>query len=80
MALATTEICCTTPLAIAVLCLSATSAPIEPWRSWSDTHYQYSRIVQVPALLWRSTEMLVASYETTRWVTVLCPLVFFGFF
>ncbi|KAK0485444.1 pheromone A receptor-domain-containing protein [Armillaria luteobubalina] len=80
MALATTEICCTMPLAIAVLCLSATSAPIEPWRSWSDTHYQYSRIVQVPALLWRSNRMLVASYETTRWVTVLCPLVFFAFF
>ncbi|KAK0421958.1 pheromone A receptor-domain-containing protein [Armillaria borealis] len=80
MALATTEICCTTPLAIAVLCLSATSAPIEPWRSWSDTHYQYSRVVQVPALLWRSNKMLVASYETTRWVTVLCPLVFFAFF
>lgn len=80
MALATTEICCTTPLAIAVLCLCATSEPIEPWRSWSDTHYQYSRIVQVPALIWRSNEMLVASYETSRWITVLCPLVFFCFF
>lgn len=80
MALALTESLCTTPLAIFSLWLNATSSPIEPWRGWSDTHFNFSRIIQVPATLWRLNHITAVSFELTRWLPVVCALVFFGFF
>ncbi|KAK0432034.1 pheromone A receptor-domain-containing protein [Armillaria borealis] len=80
MALATTEICCTTPLGIAMIIISATATPVGPWRSWADTHYNFSAVRQIPALFWRASPMVVSGIEATRWVTVLCSWVFFAFF
>ncbi|KAF8060134.1 fungal pheromone STE3G-protein-coupled receptor [Lyophyllum atratum] len=81
MALATTEIMLTTPLAIFTIWLNATASPIGPWRSWDDTHLDYSRVEQFPALIWRNgSRSLVIGTELSRWVTPLCALVFFGFF
>lgn len=80
MALATTEIFFTTPLAIYMIWLNATASPIGPWRSWEDTHFAYSRVEQFPAILWRSNHMTVLAMEFSRWVTPSCALIFFGFF
>ena len=80
MALATCEILLTTPLAIFNIWLNATLSPVGPWISWADTHYDYGRVDQVPALLWRSFPILVISIEVTRWAAPLCALVFFAFF
>jgi pheromone a factor receptor len=80
MALAMTEMLCTTPLAIFVIYLNATSSVIGPWRSWADTHFVFSRIEQIPSVLWRSNHLLVVSMELTRWVAPFCAIVFFGFF
>jgi len=54
--------------------------PIQPWRSCNDTYFQYSRVIQYPALIWRRNPRLVASMEFTRWVVPICALVFFAFF
>jgi len=80
MALAMTDLLLTMPLAIFVIWLNATATPIQPWRSWNDTHFQYSRVIQYPALIWRRNPRLVASMEFTRWVVPVCALVFFAFF
>lgn len=80
MALAMTEVSCTTPLSIFVIVLNATTTPIGPWRSWSDTHFDYSRVEQYPAVLWRSNYLLVVSLELSRWIAPVCALVFFAFF
>ena len=80
MALAMTEMLCTTPLAIFVIYLNATSSVVGPWRSWADTHFAFSRIEQIPSVLWRSNHLLVVSMELTRWVAPFCAIVFFGFF
>lgn len=81
MALATTEIIFTTPLAIFSMWFNATASPIGPWRSWDDTHFDYFRVKQIPAVLWRNgTRSQVVGLELSRWVIPLCALVFFGFF
>lgn len=80
MALAMTEVSCTTPLSIFVIVLDATTAPVGPWRSWSDTHFAYSRVEQFPAVLWRSNHLLAVSLELSRWIAPVCALVFFVFF
>jgi pheromone a factor receptor len=80
MALAMTEMMCTTPLAIFVIWLNATTTTIGPWRSWNNTHLDYSRVEQIPGVLWRSNHLLVVSMELTRWTSPFCAIVFFIFF
>ena len=80
MALAMTEILFTTPLAIFVIWLNVTATPVGPWRSLADTHFAFSRIEQIPSVIWRGNHVLVVAMELTRWVTPLCAFVFFAFF
>ena len=80
MALAMTDILLTTPLAIFIIWLNATVSPVQPWRSWEDTHLDYSRIAQIPAVLWKSKRTFVMIMELTRWLVPLCAFVFFAFF
>ena len=80
MALATIELLCTTPFAAYSIYLNATTEPIQPYISWSDTHFNYSRVDQFPATLWRLNHQLVVSLELSRWLVVACSFVFFLFF
>lgn len=80
MALATTELLCTTPFASYSIYLNLTTTPVNRWISWSDTHFNFSRVEQVPATLWRLSHQTVISFELSRWMLVVCGLVFFGFF
>ena len=80
MALACTEMLCTTPLAVFSIILNATGAPVVPWVSWEDTHYDFDRVGQVPAVIWRSNHLLVIGYTLTKWSSVFCAFIFFIFF
>jgi Pheromone A receptor len=80
MGLVTTEIMCTTPVAIFSIVLNATATEIGPWRSWENTHFDYSRVEQFPAVLWRSNRLLVVGMELTRWLAPACAIIFFLFF
>ncbi|TFY61867.1 hypothetical protein EVG20_g6899 [Dentipellis fragilis] len=80
MALATTEMLCTTPLAIFVIYLNATTEPVEPWRGFADAHFAFSRVEQIPAVIWQMNHELVISLEFSRWSNPLCAFVFFAFF
>ncbi|TRM58341.1 pheromone A receptor-domain-containing protein [Schizophyllum amplum] len=80
MALALTEIMCTTPMGIFVIILNAKATPVSPYVSWEATHWGYSRVDQVPAILWRSDRLLVASYELTRWSSPAIGFIFFFYF
>lgn len=80
MALAMTQMMCTTPLAVFTIVLNATATEVGPWRSWEDTHFAYSRVEQIPALFWRSNRLVLISMEFTRWVAPFCAFVFFVFF
>ncbi|KAL1730150.1 pheromone B alpha 2 receptor [Schizophyllum commune] len=80
MALAMTEMMCTTPMGVFVIILNAKATPVSPYVSWAVTHYGYGRIDQVPAIIWRSNRLLVASYELTRWSSPAIALIFFFYF
>ena len=51
-----------------------------PWVSWADTHSNYSRIVQVPAFVWRGDPEVRSAFDLVRWSFVACAFVFFAFF
>ncbi|KAJ7909596.1 pheromone receptor [Mycena leptocephala] len=80
MCLASTDLLFTIPLAIWVLWVNVKVVGLSPWISWEDTHSNFSRVVQVPGIYWRSDPYTVASLETLRWATVACSFLFFGYF
>jgi len=80
MALACTEVLFTIPMAIFSIVLNTTNAPIMPWISWEDTHYNFGRVGQVPAVLWRSNPRVAVAYILTKWSCVICAFIFFIFF
>ena len=80
MALACTEILCTTPLAVFSMIINATAGPIAPWVSWEETHYDFDRVGQVPAVIWRSNHLIVLGLSLTKWSSVVCAFIFFIFF
>jgi pheromone a factor receptor len=53
---------------------------IIPWNGWADTHADFSRVDEVPAIFWRSSPEVEASMELSRWLNVICAFTFFGFF
>ena len=53
---------------------------VNPWLGWDDTHAGFSRVDEIPALFWRSSPVVEASMELSRWVNVICAFAFFGFF
>ncbi|TFK50584.1 STE3-domain-containing protein [Heliocybe sulcata] len=79
MALAGIELLCGIPLTSFSLYLNA-SSDISPWKSWADTHSGFSRVDQIPAIIWKSNSSLTSSLELSRWLVVLCAFIFFGFF
>ncbi|KAH9911223.1 fungal pheromone STE3G-protein-coupled receptor [Fomitopsis serialis] len=80
MALATTELLFTIPISGYAIYLNATTLSMEPWISWSYVHYQFSRVEQVPSVVWRSDRSLVVALELGQWLNPLCALIFFAYF
>ncbi|KAJ7840617.1 GPCR fungal pheromone mating factor, partial [Mycena leptocephala] len=75
MALASTDLLFTVPLATFVLYPNVAIAGLSPWISWADTHSNFSRVVQVPRICWRVDPYSAASVERA---TVACALLFLG--
>ncbi|KAH9916389.1 STE3-domain-containing protein [Epithele typhae] len=80
MALACIEILFTTPLGIYELYSNGASGALQPWLGWDDTHFNFSLVLEVPAIIWRSNKSLLIPLELGRWVLPLCAFTFFAFF
>ncbi|KAL4070140.1 pheromone A receptor-domain-containing protein [Scleroderma yunnanense] len=80
MGLAGIEVLCTLPLGAYAIYLNSSAAQIQPWISWSNTHYDFSLVGQYPSVVWHSDQLNVISIELSRYVVVFCAFVFFGFF
>jgi len=80
MALAGIELLCTTPLAIFQIILNATAAPLDPWVSWQETHYNFSRVRLIPAVVWHTNRWFVMGVQLNRWSGPFCAFAFFAFF
>jgi pheromone a factor receptor len=79
MCLAGVELLCGVPLSSWVLYLQIKGG-LYPWKGWADTHSHFSRVDQVPSLLWRSTTLSTVANELGRWIMVICAFIFFAFF
>ncbi|KAJ3973665.1 pheromone receptor [Lentinula raphanica] len=80
MLLALIDIMCTIPLGIYVIYLELHGVPLQPWISWDDTHFDFGRVVLVPAVVWRSSSSSIATVQINRWLPVACAFVFFALF
>jgi pheromone a factor receptor len=79
MCLAMIEVLGTIPLSSWVLATNV-EVGFVPWVSWSNTHLDYSRIVQIPSVIWKTDHLLHILFEFYRWSLVLCAFIFFAFF
>lgn len=80
MALATTELLCTTPISAYGIYINIADNPLEPWKGFADAHFNYSRVGQYPSVIWRLNSLTIVSTELTRWSLVFCAFSFFVFF
>jgi len=78
--LAIIDMMCTLPISIYSIYLGNKGVGLAPWISWDDTHFNFSRVDPVASLIWRSDPSFRASVELTRWLPVVCAILFFGLF
>ncbi|KAG6329810.1 hypothetical protein ID866_9278 [Astraeus odoratus] len=79
MALCMAEITFTVTLGIYSLVLNI-GAHINPYISWDNVHFDFSRVGQFPSVVWQSVPVTAVSLEFSRWCYILCAFVIFGFF
>ncbi|KAL6308809.1 putative fungal pheromone GPCR, STE3-type [Sparassis latifolia] len=80
MALAMTDIVLTIPFGAYELYSNASGGAVQPWGSWANAHYNFSRVDQYPAVLWMRTPSLAVPLQLSRWMSPLCAVVFFAYF
>ncbi|KAG1750492.1 GPCR fungal pheromone mating factor, partial [Suillus paluster] len=80
MMLSVIEMVYTVPVSIYSVFISGSSLPIEPWISWSDTHYNFSYVGLIPAAEWTSNSTYKQSIDMTQWLFPVCALMFFALF
>ncbi|KAF8239165.1 STE3-domain-containing protein [Tricholoma matsutake] len=72
-------------LATIILCsynlyVTTAATQVLPWRGWADTHSDYRRVEQFPAMIWHLIPGKVLALELTRWLAVFAAFIFFAFF
>lgn len=67
------------PLAAYVL-VGDIKAGLRPYRSWQSIHSHFGRVDQLPAIQWRASFANELSIEMSRWLFVLCGILFFALF
>ncbi|KAG6882742.1 hypothetical protein C0992_010782, partial [Termitomyces sp. T32_za158] len=80
MLLAGVESLLTVPCTIYTIYETYIATPMNPWRGWADTHLNFSRVDQVPAILWRNSPIAVRNFESNRLAVCLIAFIFFAFF
>ncbi|KAJ3983071.1 pheromone receptor [Lentinula detonsa] len=80
MLLALIDIMCTIPLGIYIIYIDLKGIPLAPWISWADTHFDFGRVILVPAVIWRSNPVDNAAIQVNRWLPIICAFVFFMIF
>ncbi|KAH9943673.1 putative fungal pheromoneG-protein-coupled receptor [Amylocystis lapponica] len=80
MALAATELIFTVPFGIYEIYSNAASGSLQPWDGWANTHYDFSRVVLYPAVVWTMDPSVAVPLQLSRWIIPACAFVFFSFF
>ncbi|KAF8465216.1 STE3-domain-containing protein [Russula ochroleuca] len=79
MALSATDILGTVPLGLYIIVTDA-KAGVTPWKGWTYTHSNYSKVIQIASFIWRNDPSMVNDLEMFRWSLVACAFIFFAFF
>jgi pheromone a factor receptor len=75
------DLLCTVPLSVYFIYVDLTSEPgLQPYLGWADTHADFYRVDQIPAILWRHNSHNARVLEVSRWIVVVCAFIFFMFF
>ncbi|KAH9856255.1 STE3-domain-containing protein [Lenzites betulinus] len=80
MALSTTSLLLMIPVSSYAIYVNATTQPLGPWISWSDTHFDFGRIEQIAAVNWRANPTSVVVRELNQWLSPACAIIFFIYF
>ncbi|KAK1225163.1 a-factor receptor [Marasmius sp. AFHP31] len=80
MILSVVDILFTIPLGAYVVYIGTHGVDLQPWISWDETHFNWLRVVQVPAFIWRNDASFQISIELNRWLSVFCAFLFFALF
>jgi pheromone a factor receptor len=80
MILCCLEISCTIPLNIYLIVLARTTVPSYHYIGMEDLHLEFSRIGQIPAVLWSLEPDAIQCLTMQQWLAIACGLVFFGLF
>ncbi|KAJ3829417.1 pheromone receptor [Lentinula raphanica] len=78
--LALVDIMGTIPMGIYIIYIDLKGVMLAPWISWDDTHFDFGRVVLVPAVIWRSSPTDVSAIQIVRWLPVICAFIFFALF
>jgi pheromone a factor receptor len=70
----------TVPLSVYSIYLNSHGIQLAPWISWEDVHYNFSRVVYVPSIIWRTIPAFNTSVELTRWLFPVSAFLFFALF
>ncbi|TDL14770.1 STE3-like pheromone receptor [Rickenella mellea] len=68
------------PFTVVIMIVNLTTMPLYPYIGWEDTHFNYSRVDEIPAAVWRSDAAFNAKMEMARWILVLLAILFYGLF
>ncbi|KAG8719611.1 a-factor receptor [Ceratobasidium sp. 395] len=80
MALAATEMCFSLPFSLYLLIINVNSSNLNPWISFNDTHFGFSRVDVVPFIFLNAVPQTRNLIEITRWVTPGGAFLFFAYF
>ena len=80
MLLAVMDMMCTIPVGIYSVYIGNLGVGLAPWISWSNVHYNFSRVDLVPSIFWRGDPAFQTSVEMTRWLYPAAALLFFALF
>jgi pheromone a factor receptor len=79
MAIGAVEVLGTIPLGTYFIVCNAKQG-VKPWKSWADTHSNYSEVNQVAGFIWKNIPSVALALEVSRWSLVACAFLFFALF
>ncbi|KAL6308805.1 putative fungal pheromone GPCR, STE3-type [Sparassis latifolia] len=80
MLLSCSDMACTIPLSSYSMYIGSAGVNMEPYISWSNVHYDFSNVEQIPAIIWQSSRSYTISVELSRWIYPFSALLFFALF
>ena len=80
MLLCLCEMVCTVPIGVYSIYINTAGVTLSPWISWANTHADFSRVLMIPAVIWRPNRSFLISVVMGQWVYVLAAFLFFALF